>query len=210
MIDLDINAFYFHSIILGRDESLDVLDRILKCGKILSLSKGGYDSKTLRMNCRDEICLSKRQTLNISGSAYDLFAKKKLSLIVKGTLPGVYSPSIVSERESFSLVEMGKTDLHGEYRVKDEIPLDYVVGLNLPIGFILDSMFGYKYFFCSSEEMKKMKFVGSKNRYKDVVSYYERLNDIMRNNNVSLPIYDIESNMMIDSSLDIEKIKKKI
>ena len=31
----------------------------------------------------------------------------------------------------------------------------------------------------------------------------------MRKNNIFLPIYDIESNMMIESSLDIEKIKKK-
>lgn len=210
MIDLDINAFYFHSLILGREESLDVLDCIFKSGKILSLNKGGYDAKTLRMNFRDEICLSKRNTLNVSGSAYELFAEKKLSLIIKGTLTGVYSPMIVSESKSLSFVEEGKTDLHGEYRVKDEIPLDYVVGLNLPVGFILDSMFGYKYFFCTGEEMKRMKFVGKKNRLKDVVSYYEEVNSIMRKNNISLPIYDIGSNMMIESSLDIEKVKKKI
>ena len=210
MIDLDINAFYFHSIILGKDESLEVLDQIFKSGKILSLNKGGYDSKTLRMNYRDEVCLSRRSVSNLSVGAYDLFAKKKLSLIVKGTLPGIYKPSIISESDSFKYVEKGKTDLEGEYRVKDEIPLDYVVGLNLPVGFILDSMFGYKYFFSSSEEFRKMKFVSGKNRLKDVVSYYEELNEIMRKNNIFLPIYDIESNMMIESSLDIEKIKKKI
>lgn len=210
MIDLDINAFYFHSIILGKDETLDVLDRILKSGKILSLDKGGYDSKTIRMNYRDEICLSKKRNLDICHSAYDLFVKKKLSLIVKGTLPGVYSPMIVSERDSFSMVEMGKTDLQGEYRVKDEIDLSYVVGLNLPVGFILDSMFGYKYFFCSGEDMRRMKFVSKKNRLNDVISFYEEVNAIMKKNNIVLPIYDIESNMMIDSSLDIEKIKKKI
>jgi len=210
MMDLDINAFYFHSIILGKDETLDVLDRILKSRKILSLSKGGYDSKNIRMNYSDEICLSKRNTLDVSGNAYDLFGKKKLSLIIKGTLPGVYSPSMVSERESFALVEMGKTDLHGEYRVKDEISLSHVVGLNLPIGFILGSRFGYKYFFCSSEEMKRMKFVSKKNRYNDVINFYEEVKRVMSNNDVNLPIYDVENNMMINSSLDIEKIKKKI
>jgi YHS domain-containing protein len=65
-------------------------------------------------------------------------------------------PSIISERDSFKYVEKGKTYLEGEYRVKDEIDLSYVVGLNLPVGFILDSMFGYKYFFCSGEEMRRM------------------------------------------------------
>lgn len=209
MMDLDINAFYFHSIILGKDDALDVFENILKSGKILSLNKGGYDSKTIRMNLRDEICLSKRKNLNVSSSAYDLFALKKLTLIVKGALPGVYKPSIISERESFDYVEMGKTDLEGEYRVKDEISLDYVVGLNLPVSFILDSMFGYKYFFCNSEEMRRMKFVSSKNRLTDVVCFYEKLKGIMKENNVSLPIYDISSGVKIKDSFDIVKIKKR-
>ena len=66
MMDLDLNAFYFHSIILGKDDTLKVLDSILKSKKILSLNNGGYDDRNIRMNFRDEICLSKKNNLNIS------------------------------------------------------------------------------------------------------------------------------------------------
>ena len=209
MMDLDLNAFYFHSIILGKDDTLKVLDSILKSKKILSLNKGGYDDRNIRMNFRDEICLSKKNNLNISSGAYDLFAMKKLTLIIKGSLPGVYKPLIVSEKDSYYFVEMGKTDLEGEYRVKDEISLDYVVGLNLPVSFVLDSMFGYKYFFCSGEEMRKMRFVSNRVRYDEIVSFYKDVRSIMNSNGVSLPIYDIGSGVKLNDSSDIVKCKKR-
>ena len=210
MMDLDLNAFYFHSIILGRDDTLEVLDSIFKSKKILSLNKGGFDDKSVRMNSRDEICLSKKNGFSISNSAYDLFATKKLTLIVKGNLPGVYRPSVVSERESFDFIEMGKTDLKGEYRVRNEIPLSYVVGLNLPASFILGSMFGYKYFFCKTGEMRLVKFVNLKTRENDLVKFYDDVVGVMKENNICLPIYDIESGIRIKDSSDLIKVKKKI
>lgn len=210
MWDLDINSLYFHSLILGKDETLEVFENILKTGKILSINKSGYDRNNLRMNTNDEICLSRIDNLAIGYSAYDLFVKKKLSLIIKGNLPGVYSPRLVSEEKSMEYISSGFTDLEGEFRVKDEISLDHVVGLNLPVGFMLSSMFGYKYFFCSGEEFRRMKFVSGKNRYDDVVRFYEEINLVMERNNIALPIYDIENKVKINSPLDIEKIKKKI
>ena len=208
MMDLDINAYYFHSLILGREDTLKVLENILKCGKVLSINKGGYDGNNMRMNTHDEICLSKKNNLGVSPSAYDLFTRKKVSLIIKGNLPNVYRPMMVEEN-GFYKVDPGKTTLYDEYRIKDEIPLEYVVGINLPVGFVLNSGFGYKYFFGSGKDFNQLKFISSKNRYNSVVSFYEEIKSIMKRNNIDLDIYDMENRIKINSSSDIEKIKKK-
>jgi len=210
MWDLDINAFYFHSLIFGSNETLMILDNIFKSGMILSINRGGYDSNNVRMNTKDEICLSKKNNLEISGSAYDLISKRKLSLIIKGSLPGVYSPKMVSSFDTESCIESGKTQLMGEYRIKNEIPLDYVVGLNLPVKFILSSNYGYKYFVSTSEEFAKVDFISKKKRYNYVIEFYDSIRDIMNKNNVYLSVYDVESEIKIKDYSDIEKIKKKI
>lgn len=209
MWNLDLNAFYFHSLILGKDEALGVFDSVLKQGKILSLSKGAYDTKHLRMNTDDEICLSKVCNLNLVANAYDLFVKKKMSFIIKGNIPGVYSPQIVPEEWSMDYVSKGVTDLHGEYRIKNEIPLDYVIGINIPANFIISSMFGYKYFFSAGENLGKFGFVREEKRINDTVEFYNNIKSIMDKYNIDLPIYDIDDKRQLVDSDDIVKIKKK-
>lgn len=204
-MNIDINACYFHSIILGEEDTLKVLDNILSVGKILPLSRGGYDSNKLRMNGDDEICLSKRINSGNTTSAYDLYARKKLSFILKGNLPNVYKPTMIYGKE----IRPGYTSLSGEYRVRDEIDLDSVIGINLPVKFILNSMFGYRYFFCSNDEFKKMKYVGLKKRSFNTVEFYNKVKKIMDRHGVDLSIYDIDSMMEIDSSSDIYKIMRK-
>ena len=208
MWNLDVNACYFHSLILGKDDTLKVFASILKDGKILSLAKGAYDNEKVRINSKDEICLSKVDNLDVTGSAYDLFVKKKLSFIIKKNIPGVYAPEFVEMKDVMRVVHGPVTDIVGEVRIKNEIPLDYVVGINFPVGFISNSRFGYKYFFSSKEDYNRILLKGKKQRMLDIISFYDNLKDIMEKHNISLPIYDIESHTKISSVDDIIKIKK--
>lgn len=210
----DVNDCYFHSLILGEKEALEVFNSILKSGKILSLDKGGYDSNSLRMNNREEICLCKKGKLHLFyDSAYDLFVMRKLSFIIRD-LPGIYKPEMIPIRETFGdttkYIDSGKTDLYDEYRVKDEISLDRVIGINFPVNSILSSVTGYKLFFLGkNDSFRNVKFMTSKERVNNVISFYKKIVSKMDELGVNIPIYDIDTGRMIKSEDDIVKMKKR-
>lgn len=212
---VDIKKCYFHSLNLNSEKTLELLEKIIKDGKILSLEKSGAYSDGFRMNTRDEICISKKSPFRLFyNSAYGMYAREKLSFILKGDLPGVYKPELIPVSETFGgalrYVNSGLTDMYDEYRVRDEISLDQVIGINIPVSIIIDNIGDYKWFFLGFDE----SFRGSRNdNYKKRVSntreFYNRVVEILESNGIDLPIYDIEARKEIKSELDIGKVKKK-
>ena len=58
--------------------------------------------------------------------------------------------------------------------------------------------------------MRLVKFVNLKTRENDLVKFYDDVVGVMKENNICLPIYDIESGIRIKDSSDLIKVKKKI
>ncbi len=206
---MDSKDFYFHSIISDESTSLKIFSNILNDGKILSLNRTGLKFDHIRMNLDDEICLSRKIEPVSYYDAYSMFVRRKLSFIIRGDLENVYHPQMIVERTSYrddkKYIRSGFTDLKDEYRIKDEISLDDVVGINFPVkSSILKNRIGYKSFFFDSYD-----YVSSKKALDQVKRYYEQLLKVIDQANVSLPIYDIEENIEIKSDADFQKLKKK-
>lgn len=208
---------YFHAIISDSNGTLKIFDNIVKTGKILSIQKSHFEFDNLRMNKIEEICICKKGRVGFFyNSAYDMFVRRNVSFIIKGDLPNVYKPELISVRDTFRerdrFVNLGMTDLPDEYRVKDEILLDDVVGINLPVKSILSNNSLFKFFSLGSGkdvDNDSGKRFNLEDRVKWVTSFYEEMIRIMEENDVRKPIYDIEGKMEIRSSDDIVKQKKK-
>lgn len=201
---------YFHSLVFESDVALKIFESILKEKKILSIEKSGIFYDNLRMNKIDEICISKKGKISFFyNSAYDLFVRRNLSFMIKKDLPNVYKPELISVRDTFkdrnNFVNSGLTDLFDEYRVKDEILIDDVIGINFPVSSILSNSSCYKIFFGNNYDYK----VSFDMRKEEVISFYHSMLDIMRDNDIDIPIYDIDANNFIKSDRDIIKKKRR-
>lgn len=212
---MDFRNCYFHSLNFNSDKTLEVLQKIISDGKILSLERSGNNYNGYRMNKRDEICISKKsQFKRFYNSAYDIYVRQKLSFILKGDLPNVYKPELISVYDTFGdsvrFVDSGKTDMYDEYRVKDEISFDQVIGINIPVTSIVGNMADYKWFFLDLDEGFRFKRNDNyKNRVINTRCFYNEVVSILEKNGISIPIYDIDANKEIKSELDIGKVKKK-
>lgn len=207
---IDIKDCYFHSINLDGAGTLIVFDKILKDGKILSLEKTSFSSSKYRMNKSDEICLSKKNRYSIfHESAYDIYVKSCLSFILRGDLPGVYKPELIPIKgDGMRYLDSGKTDLVGEYRIKDEISLDDVIGINIPFNGLINNLGEYKWFFLGVDESFKGKLNhNKKTRIKNVMMFYDKVNECLGNYHLSIPIYDLEAGVLIREKNDIVKMK---
>ena len=212
---MDIRNCYFHSLNLNGEKTLEVLEDIIRDGKILSLERSGKSYDHVRMNKSDEICISKMCNQKLFyNSAFNMYVKQKVSFILKGNLPNVYKPDLIPVSSTFgdelSFCNSGFTDMYDEFRVKDEIPLDYVVGINVPFKSIMDNLGSYKWFFLDCDESFRGKMNDSKNvRVERVISFYRDMKTILDENGIYLPIFDIEAGHEIKSESDLIKIKKK-
>lgn len=206
---MDSKDFYFHSIISDESTALKIFSNILSDGKILSLNRTGLKFDHIRMNLDDEICLSRKIEPVSHYDAYSMFVRRKLSFIIRGDLENVYQPQMIVERTSYhndkKYICSGFTDLKDEYRIKDEISLDDVIGINFPVkSSILKNRIGYKSFFFNNYD-----YISPTKALDQVKRYYEQLLKVIDQANVTLPIYDIEENIEIKSDGDFQKLKKK-
>ena len=212
---MNIRNCYFHSLNLNGEKTLEVIESILKDGKILSLDRSGKNYGSIRMNKSDEICISKIcKSKPFYNSAFDMYVKQKVSFILKGNLPDVYKPELIPVSCTFGneldFCDSGFTDMYDEFRVKDEISLEHVVGINVPFGSIISSLGSYKWFFLDFDE----DFRGNMNdpkkvRIEKAISFYESMQHILKENNVSLSIFDIEAGCEIKGIDDFVKVKKR-
>lgn len=215
VMSMELKNCYFHSINFNSEKTLEVFGKIISDGKILSLEKSGIYANDFRMNKKDEICISKKSPFKMFyNSAYGMYTREKLSFILKGDLPGVYKPKLIPVSETFGgalrYVDSGLTDMYDEYRVKDEIPLDHVIGINIPVSAIVENIADYKWFFLGLDEsFREKKNDNYSVRVSNTRDFYRRVVEILESNGIDLPIYDVEAGKEIKGELDIGKVKKK-
>lgn len=212
---MNVKNCYFHSLNLSGDKTLEVIEDILNDGKILSLDRSGKSYGSIRMNKSDEICISKMcKRKHFYNSAFDMYVKQKVSFILKGNLPNVYQPELIPVSYTFgdelSFCDSGFTDMYDEFRVKDEISLEHVIGINVPFKSIINNLGCYKWFFLDFDEEFRGRLNDPKRvRIEKTISFYRDMTKIMNESGISLPIFDIEAGREIKSEEDLVKVKKR-
>lgn len=210
---LEINDYYFHSIIHGFNLSFSIIRNIVESKAILPPKKSkiyGLNSK----NHEDEVCLSKEtEKPKIDSYKYlsgmSLYVPKFTSFIIDNSLTDkrvVKKPDLCSTSSIFEEESMGKTNLYDEYRTKGIIELKYIKGLSIPYDNIIKSTFNYllfmdegllmKYYngLITYEEIKKVNDLC--NSKEEICSRKETLDTcilniekLFRMYNVNIPIY---------------------
>lgn len=149
ILNLNINDYYFHSIIHGAQEGLQVIDNIIKTGAIKSPESLGVEA---RFGCHraNEICLSRVTNGNVkcgSISCFDIYVSRLTSLIIDKEISNRFQlikPKVITTEEIFLHNYNNQTNLYDEYRINNDIPIEYVKGicipyknlLNLPLTFV--------------------------------------------------------------------------
>ena len=206
---------YFHSLNVNSEKTLELLDKVIKDGRILSLEKSGSSYDGFRMNKKDEICISKKSPFKLFyNSAYNMYVRNRLSFILKGDLPGIYKPELIPIKDTFGdgfrFSDTGFTDMYDEYRVRDEISLDDVIGINIPVTSIVNNLGCYKWFFLGdNESFSEKRSISYHKRVINTRDFYNNVVSILDSNGIYLPIYDVDANIEIKSEFDIGKVKKK-
>lgn len=147
--NLNINDYYFHSIIHGAKEGLKVINNIMKTGAIKSPQSLGVEA---REGCHrpNEICLShitKNAIKYDTRSCFDIYVSRLTSFIIDKEISEkfqIVKPKVITTIESFLYNYNDKTNLYDEYRTTNDIPLEYIKGicipyknlLNLPLTFV--------------------------------------------------------------------------
>lgn len=135
--DLNVNDYYFHSIIHGAEEGLQVIDNIIKMGAIKSPQSLGTKA---RIGCHDksDICLShitKSNILQGTISCFDIYVPRLISFVIDREVSKscqLYKPANAPIQEIYFYNDAKKTNLYDEYRTKKDIPLEYIKGICIP------------------------------------------------------------------------------
>ena len=191
-----MNEYYAHTIRLSNFNKIDLerIEKILKKGYILSRRKLlllGEDEIDIReetstFNGMDYISLCDLKKEHHDYSAYNMYTKNGLSLLLSRDIP-VIMPNLVEKSNRldsiFNMHKLGKgenrySDLEDEVQVKDSISLEYLKGLCFSIKKLLS--------FCDE----------------DYLYYYiEVLNFLLYKYHYPVPIYNIDDNTEIKSKL---------
>lgn len=134
---LNVNNCYFHSIIHGANESLKIIDSIFNDGAIKSPESLGVK---VRPGCHlaSDICLSKitkSRLVKNTHSCFDIYVSRLTSLIIDKEISKkqrVIKPTVISTGEAFLQENGNKTNLYDEYRVREDIFLEYIKGICIP------------------------------------------------------------------------------
>lgn len=130
-------------------------------------------------------------------SAYNLFIKNSISLIIDNSVPNIIYPNILPKKASFYTVEQLKsfsndnnkvrhTDLIDEVQVKDYVELKYLVGIGFPIEYLLSKARNPIY----------------------IAEFYLYMKELLKNYNHNCKIYDIDKKIDITEETVLKKIIK--
>lgn len=213
--NLNINNYYFHSIIHGVNEGLKVIDNIVKTGAIKSPHSLGVKA---RFGCHNEsdICLSHlTKTKMIPGtiSCFDIYVSRLTSFVVDKKISQkcrIYKPKVTTTEEIFFNMSDNKTNLYDEYRTKDDIPIEYIKGLCVPynslvkdplifVPFVVEELLmGYYNGYLDGETreliLTKEATKEAYNRRVDILNnYIGKIEEIFNSCHIDMPIYYYES-----------------
>ena len=217
---MDLNNYYLHAVHSNSDSTFDdkiiltSLVQVLKSKKILSkrkmkdlsLKKGGWNGLDYISICD----YSKRNAPTFENreyykgyNAYELFIKNSIAFIlekegIEGITPTLMPPAVFDYDSLEEMRILGNhptkrfSDLPDEIQVKDEISLDQMIGMTIPI--------------------EKMMEMYSK---EEIISFLKRVKYLLRKYHRPQELYDLESQILLIEEKDVEKaieyckVKKK-
>lgn len=211
--NIKVNEYYFHSIIHGAQNTLKTLDGIFSSG---SISSPKYRNINKRFGCNslDEVCLSSQRkvsNVNLYKSCFDLYLNELVTLIIDKSIKKnarIYQPKLVTTDEIFLMFNAeGYTNLYDEYRTKDIITTDYIKGISIPYEALATDPFlfvklldettlmnTYNGLIDYSEVARMRKDLTNesekKKRCEYLDSYIDKIQKVMKNNDIDLPIYE--------------------
>lgn len=213
--DLNINDYYFHSIIHGAKEGLQIIDNIVKTGAIKSPQSLGTKA---RIGCHDksDICLSHITKTNIlegTVSCFEIYVPRLTSFVIDKEVSKrcqLYKPKNAPINEIFFYNDDKKTNLYDEYRTKKDIPLDYIKGVCIPYYNLIENPLVFVPFIMEDILMDYyngtldnsiinliLKNEVTKEAYDKRLAflneYIDNLKSIFENYQVNIPIYYYES-----------------
>lgn len=144
---INIHKCYFHSILSINKYALVKLEEILNDGYIKSAKDLDIDV-TGELHQSDEICLS-RYTPDVMyengvNSATKEYLGQFITLILDDNIK-TYKPNVVSVfNMNEYIIKSGEyTDLYDEYRTKNPIDINHIIGISLPIQELSENDFAY-------------------------------------------------------------------
>lgn len=198
---MNFNNKYYHGV---ENHTKNFYEELKKVEKILSdhaiLSRSLQDSNIyskISFNGNNYISLCHGIIGKyIEHSAYNLFVKNSISLIINENLPDVINLNLLkrnisSYNESELLYfsndnnKVRYTDLVDEVQVEDLISSNYFDGIGLPVDYILKN------------ERRKMF----------LVEYFYHLQEFLKENKYTFKIYDIDNQVPVDEEYILKKIK---
>ena len=219
--ELDINDYYFHSIVHDGSMSFNVIRKIISDRAILS-PKLQHSVVTNSCHKDNEICLS-HITEDPNNSEYrsclDIYVNRLMSFIIDKNFSKknkVYKPELLPTSVIFE--KKGTidkyTNLYDEYRTIGRIPFKYIKGLcipykeliNNPVKFLTfmddfsqvafyNGYFPQEYYDILYEEKNNEKSYIK--RVDSMDNYIECLNEMIKKSNAQLPIYYYDDKKLV-------------
>ena len=223
---MDLNSYYLHAFDCQNDNpfdgkhSLDILEKILESGGLKSRRlRGDIDTSIGGWNGLDYISLCDYRRKDnkpynndsfLKGyNAYETYIKQSLSFVitkskVNAIKPKLYSPIIFDWESQFIMRNLGNSpkerysDLVDEVHVKDEISLDRIRAVTMPI----------KYMISEHKPLFPAKKINKLSPYtkEDIYLYIKELKKLFKKYNVAYQIYDLETLTLLNNEADITKV----
>ena len=215
--ELNVNDYYFHSIIHGAKKAFDVVYGVIDKKAILPPRQISNCSR-IGCNSNDEVCLS--SVTNFKGntenyrSCFDIYLPRLLTFVIDKEFSVkhyVRKPPLLSTSAVFKMVEKGNnkyTNLYDEHRTKGSVPFKFIKGLSIPYNDIINNPMVYLTFIDEMSQVefyngymfeqainlynKKFMETGMRKRIEFMEKYIYALEELISSENIDLPIYFYE------------------
>ena len=212
---MDLNNYYLHAINSNSNDNFDEktilkrLTEVLKSKKILSRrkmidmppNKGGWNGLDYISICD----YSKKNNPPFENldhykgyTAYELFVKNSIAFILKkdsinGIVPNLMPPAVFDHALLAEMCVLGNhpterySDLPDEIQVRDEISLDHMVGMAVPIEKMMEIM-----------------------NTKDIIEFLKKVKKLLIKYHRPTAFYDLKTQIPLKDEKDIEKVIKEL
>lgn len=192
------------------DKSLVVLEKILSSDSILSrrnlgdvdITKGGWngiDHISLCDYSKKDLPPYENNKFYKGYTAYEVYIARSLSLIlnkknIEVVEPILMPPAVFDWNALEEMRYLGNhsikrfSDMPDEVQVKDKISLDNLIGLTIPISYIIDK---------NDNDINSLK------------SYLYKVKDLLEKYNKKTSIYDLSTSIELNNEYDIDMVLKK-
>jgi hypothetical protein len=222
--NMNFKDYYLHAIhnngsTFNGEKSLKVLESILKDGQLKSLRlRGITDEKNGGWNGLDYISLCDFEcTTNVPRdnaailseyNAYKTYIINSISFIISkeginAIKPIIVPPIIFDYNLMYEMTYLGNSkksrysDLFDEVHVKNQISLNHVIGMAIPIAYMINETPR------SSIYMKKKE-----HRFferKDLIEFLNQIKELLKTYSIPSNLYDIDTQMDINISENFDK-----